>query len=317
MSADEEPIGVSPPVIHNLDVRLAELYVSTLENRPKEPTMSLTLKGHIALGESSIQGLSGRPYRIAVRQAFLAVLPSTGCQFDPNPAIDDFVQRGRLVDQRISGTEGDISFGGDVSTSNKGVVVRAKGALQRHQKRKVDTHVDRVRARYVAGGFRIGENTGGDPVSSSDILDGTYLRGLWGELHPSSSVRQYGILLKLLVPDGMLSVTPLHHKMSDRFPTAKKKSHNDGFDALKRAVAGWVIERHLRSANATDGYDKERNELLLCQAELDVDLSKVAAADNATDTISTIPTYTAILDSGKRSREENSPKTKPVKKNKR
>ena len=63
--------------------------------------------------------------------------------------------------------------------------------------------------------------------------------------------------------------------MADIVPNVEKRQRNDAFDGLKAAVAGWALESQLAVRSHPEGYDSNRDELVLAQGAIAVDLSRL------------------------------------------
>ncbi len=252
------------------------------DNSPRDPDGSIPIRGSVAFGVRRQKGKRDRAYAIGIKFAFLEIMEAE-CQFKQNMELQQQVQEGILKERATATDEGSLDFRGaaEVSakagarTANCATGLKTGGGYQKVKKTnsKREQQYELYRVRWVASGCEFGDRKQGNPYDDEGILRGIFLNGHWGDLVPKRGILRYGAEIKLLLPKGGLTVTPESKHISDRFPDAKQRQANDAFDALKSAVAGWVLETELSSCRRPKGYDNDRDELVLAHGKIAVELS--------------------------------------------
>lgn len=284
--AEQEFDPIKIKITTTLDRRFAQFYFAS-DNSPQEPDGSIPIRGQVSFGVRRQPAQQGRAYIIGVRSAFLEIQLS-GCRFEENPKHEEKVQDGSFKEHALSERETghDINAGAEASikaelSSLKGGVGAKADAKMRHKgtrSEKGERQFECYRLRWEAGGWRFGDMTRGDFYEPDGILRGAFLRdGDWGRLIPDRDTTKYAARMLLLVQDGMLSVTPEATHWTEIVSDQDEAPEADAFNALKAAVAGWVVENELSSVSHPQGFDCERRELVLARGDVTVDLSDLKA----------------------------------------
>jgi hypothetical protein len=280
---DFDPIKIK--MSEALDRRFAK-FDFAYDNSPRSQDGSVAVSCYVAFGERRQKGQKDRVYTIGIKFAFLDIM-EVECLFQPNMELQEQLQKGMLKELTTSTSrrDHDVSLGGTASanadlhlrTPKSAVGIKAGGAYKSANnidERREIQH-ERYRVRWVAGGCEFGERRQSVPYDPARVLRGYFLNGNWGRLVPSRGVPKYGAAITLVLPKGMLSVTPESESLTDLIPKAKQRQEDDAFNALKSAVAGWVLESELSSHPHPAGYNRDREELVLAHGQVVVDLSGV------------------------------------------
>lgn len=252
------------------------------DNSPRDPDGSIPIRGSVAFGVRRQKGRRDRAYTIGIKFAFLEIREAE-CQFKQNMELQQQVQEGILKERATSTDAGGHDFCANAeasgsrsaSTAKSAAGLKASGGYRKAKKTnsRREQQYEFYRVRWVASGCEFGDSRHGNPYNEAGILRGVFLDGNWGELVPNRGALRYGAEINLLLAKGGLTVTPESRHLSDRLPDAKQRQANDAFEALKSAVAGWVLENELSSRRRSKGYDNDRDELVLAHGKVAVDLS--------------------------------------------
>jgi hypothetical protein len=286
--AMEEFDPITIKITTTFDRRFAQFYFAS-DNSPQEPDGSIPIRGQVSFGVRRQPGRNGRAYRIGVRSAFLEI-KLVQCRFEPNLAREKKIQDGAYKERSSSERERghEMNAGADASGSaalnapKAGAGAKASAALRKKGKQsdKGERQFERYRLRWEAGGWRFGDMTHGDLYDPEGILRGPFLQdGDWGRLIPDRDAAKYGARIVLLVQEGMLAVTPESPHWMEKFIDQSERQEADAFNALKAAVAGWVLENELSTSSHPNGFDEEQKELVLARGDVAVDLSRLTGGE--------------------------------------
>lgn len=237
---EDDAFTVYGPV--NAIDRLAYLNVSPVENAPN---VVFHVRGFAAFGSATIQADETDAFRISVRQAILQVLQEN-CQLDAASVREEILQDGNFADEtaEVRDTKTETAVGAGLKTtlsalkqegafSLQGGINRAASGTKSY-KAEIQEKISRVE--FVAGGWRFGARTGGDPIKNFGPLDGKYLDGImpWAAFRLLPRKVSCRVHFDLWLPHGML-IERVTARPSRWFPESKKQTtdRQSAFQVLK------------------------------------------------------------------------------------
>ena len=280
--SERDPIEIL--IAKPLDKRFAGFYFSA-DNSPRDVDNSISISGRVEFGERHQSADGDRRYRIGIRGAFLEI-NAVQCIFDPNLKLQDQPQAGVIAESLKTKTHQATKAG--LTAAIKGKVARgdvdlsafgsAKAAFDRSNgSEKTMERSDQIyRVRWEAGGCKFGDRIHGDIFEPQGPLRGLFLNGTWGRLTPHRGSTRYSSRFTLLVQKGNLFVERLAASVRDLIPF-KPSPEDRAFEALKSEVSAWFVESQL--TGPANGFDKEREELVLAQGEVSVNLGALEAPE--------------------------------------
>jgi hypothetical protein len=272
-----DPFSISGP--YHADRELVQLNVSPVENAP---TLSgrFSVKGFVGCGSYTVHHANGRLYELSVRQLKL-IDRTEGCEADPNSVSEHFIQSGNMIDRArdqsaqsgegslgmaLAASSGEAGFGGKL-----GLSARASASASSAYERTIQTVFERARWRRVAGGWRIGERGGGDPMNDHGSLDGRYMHGEpWASYCFNPGISEARVTFDLVLPSGMLEVRASGPKTVDGLMRAVTRQaladKNMILADLKSKVAGMVVMNEIESLRENLGHRTMTGEFVVAHA---------------------------------------------------